>query len=207
MCLPNTMLPSILKYFKCKMWTNDVSFKLRADMCWILNVFWTTYTYLPTCTFILYLPAYLGSILSQYILASLQSSPCENVLRDGQLLQLSWQSGRFRCQRSMVLIQSSSNFNTEHLLWAVVVAQLVKRLLPIPEVRSSNPVIGKNLFILNICLLSTVFWKDENKEKEDRNGPYLKKHLFSVSCIEKAEKIQRKRPHLKDMMRDALGLC
>ena len=28
---------------------------------------------------------------------------------------------------------------------AMVVAQLVERLLPIPEVRSSNPVIGKNL--------------------------------------------------------------
>ena len=30
---------------------------------------------------------------------------------------------------------------------AVVVAQLVERSLPIPEVRSSNPVIDKNLFI------------------------------------------------------------
>ena len=30
---------------------------------------------------------------------------------------------------------------------AVVVAQLVERSLPIPEVHSSNPVIGKNLFI------------------------------------------------------------
>ena len=38
--------------------------------------------------------------------------------------------------------------------WAVVVAQLVERSLPIPEVRSSNPVIGKNL--LNIYFLSTV---------------------------------------------------
>ena len=42
--------------------------------------------------------------------------------------------------------------------WEVVVAQLVERLLPIPEVRGSNPVIGKNLYlILNICLLSTVY--------------------------------------------------
>ena len=32
-------------------------------------------------------------------------------------------------------------------IWAVVVAQLVERSLPIPEVRGSNPVIGKNLFI------------------------------------------------------------
>ena len=32
--------------------------------------------------------------------------------------------------------------------WAVVVAQLVQQLLPIPEVCDSNPVIGKK--ILNI---------------------------------------------------------
>ena len=55
-------------------------------------------------------------------------------------------------------------------------AQLVERSLPIPEVRGSNPVIGKNLFLyLNICLLSTVYWKDENKEKEAGNGPFKKK--------------------------------
>ena len=39
---------------------------------------------------------------------------------------------------------------------AVVVAQLVEQLLPIPEVCGLNPVIGKNLFILNIFLLSIV---------------------------------------------------
>ena len=43
------------------------------------------------------------------------------------------------------------------LLGSGSVAQLVERLLLIPEVRSLNPVIGKNLFILNICLLSTVY--------------------------------------------------
>ena len=53
------------------------------------------------------------------------------------------------------------------------VALLGKRLLPIPEVCSSNPVIGKNLFILNICLLSTVYWKDENKEKDGWEWPFL----------------------------------
>ena len=53
----------------------------------------------------------------------------------------------------------------------VVVAQLVERSLPIPEVCGSNPVIGKNLFILNICFLSTVCWKDENKEKRGREWP------------------------------------
>ena len=56
----------------------------------------------------------------------------------------------------------------------MVVAQLVERSLPIPEVRGSNPVISKNLFILNICLLSTVYWKDENKENEAGDGPFFK---------------------------------
>ena len=41
------------------------------------------------------------------------------------------------------------------------VAQLVEQLLPIPEVRGLYPVIGKKL--LDICLVSTVYWKDENK--------------------------------------------
>ena len=52
------------------------------------------------------------------------------------------------------------------------VAQLVEQSLPILEVHDLNPVIGKNLFILNICLLSPVYWKDENKEKEAGNGPF-----------------------------------
>ena len=60
--------------------------------------------------------------------------------------------------------QCYKDFNS----WAVVVAQLVERLLLIP-------VISKNLYILNICLLSTVYWKDENKEKEAENDPFLKK--------------------------------
>ena len=58
--------------------------------------------------------------------------------------------------------------------WAVVVAQLVERSLPIPEVRGLNPVIRKiYLFQLNICLLSTVYWKDENKEKEAGDGSFF----------------------------------
>ena len=53
---------------------------------------------------------------------------------------------------------------------------------PIPEVRGSNLVIGKNLFILNICLLSTVYWKDKNKEKEAGIGPFFKKScLFFIN--------------------------
>ena len=46
---------------------------------------------------------------------------------------------------------------TRKLVTEVVVAQLVERSLPLPEVSGSNPVIGKKIFILNICLLSTVY--------------------------------------------------
>ena len=63
-------------------------------------------------------------------------------------------------------------------------AQLAERSLTIPEVRGSNPVIGKNLLILNICLLSTVHWKDKNKEKEaPRNGPYKKQKQIVEKVI------------------------
>ena len=54
----------------------------------------------------------------------------------------------------------------------MVVAQLVERSLPTPEVRGSNPVIGK--LLSDIC-------------------------LFAVNCVEKT-KIKKKRPrmaHLK----------
>ena len=56
--------------------------------------------------------------------------------------------------------------------WTVVVAQLVERLLLIPEVRSSNQVIGKNLYCTFYCQL---YWKEQNKEKEAANGPFLKR--------------------------------
>ena len=50
----------------------------------------------------------------------------------------------------------------------VVVAQLVERSLPIPEVRGSNPVIGKNYLYIE--------------------------HLFTVNCVLKRRKIKKKRP-------------
>ena len=53
-------------------------------------------------------------------------------------------------------------------------AQLVEQSPPTPEIRGSNPVIGK--LLSNICLLSTVL-KDENKEKEAGNGPFKKKDV------------------------------
>ena len=57
----------------------------------------------------------------------------------------------------------------KRLVSAVVVAQLVERLLPIPEVRGSNPVIGKILFL------------------------YIE-HLFTVNCVLKRRKIKKNRP-------------
>ena len=52
-------------------------------------------------------------------------------------------------------------------VWAVVVTQLVDRLLPTPEVHRSNPVIG-NFYI---------------------------EHLFTINYIEKT-KIKKKRPEM-----------
>ena len=56
------------------------------------------------------------------------------------------------------------------MTWEGVVTQLVERLLPTPKVRGLNPVIGK--IYIEQCLLST-YLKDENKEKEVVNGPFL----------------------------------
>ena len=49
-------------------------------------------------------------------------------------------------------------------------AQLVERSLPIPEVRGSNPVIGKNLY-----RTFTVSCIEKTKKKEAGNGPFLQK--------------------------------
>ena len=61
-----------------------------------------------------------------------------------------------------------------------------------PQFESSHR--QKFIYTLNICLLSTVYWKDENKEKEAGNGPFKKKfndniiiffctHKFKRFCI------------------------
>ena len=65
----------------------------------------------------------------------------------------------------------------QHLPTKVVVAQLVERSLPTPEVHSSTPVIGK-IYIEHLfsCLLSTVL-KRQNKIKEAGNSPLLIQHL------------------------------
>ena len=57
---------------------------------------------------------------------------------------------------------------------AVVVAQLVERLLLILEVRSSNPVIGKNLYWTFVYY--QLYWKDEkNKKRPGMVHFFLKK--------------------------------
>ena len=49
-----------------------------------------------------------------------------------------------------------------------------------PRFKSSHR--QKFIYALNICLLSTVYWKDENKEKEAGNGPFLKKKWKLFLC-------------------------
>ena len=55
---------------------------------------------------------------------------------------------------------------------AVVVAQLVEWSLPIPEVRGSNPVIGKTFYIEHLFTVNCV--KDENKEKRPGMAHFFK---------------------------------
>ena len=55
---------------------------------------------------------------------------------------------------------------------AVVVAQLVEQALPTPDVWGLNPVIGKLLY--RTFVYCQLYWKDEHKEKEAGNGPFLK---------------------------------
>ena len=54
--------------------------------------------------------------------------------------------------------------------WEVVVAQLVEKSFPTPEVHGSKPVIG-NFFIGYFFVYNQLYLKDENKEKEVGNGP------------------------------------
>ena len=61
--------------------------------------------------------------------------------------------------------------------WAVVLAQLVERSLPTPEVHGSNLVIVKLLYRTFGFLQLKI--KVENNEKEAGNGPF-KKTLSSI---------------------------
>ena len=58
---------------------------------------------------------------------------------------------------NMFDVEEQFSLHKKYFEWEVVVAQLEERLLLITEIRGSNPIMGKKLFILNICLLSTVY--------------------------------------------------
>ena len=64
----------------------------------------------------------------------------------------------------------------------MVVAQLAERLLPTPEICSSNPDIGN---ISNVFICQLLSRKDENKEKAARKGP-LKKYSRLISGTSRA---------------------
>ena len=63
----------------------------------------------------------------------------------------------------------------------MVVVQFVERLLPIPEIRGSNPVIGKNLYST-----FTVNCIEKPKIKQKWPGmANLKKHVNDINWTEK----------------------
>ena len=70
---------------------------------------------------------------------------------------------------------------------AVVVAQLVERSLPIPEVRGSNTGIGK---IYWTFVYRQLYWKDENKDKRGRKWPIFrgKKDLIPAVSIDPSKR-------------------
>ena len=86
-----------------------------------------------------------------------------------------------------MLQQDQYTIQKLHGFGAVVVAHLVERLLPVPKVCGSNPVIGKRS--LDGCYGYAWMWKigqftvncvekPKIKEKEAGNGPFLKNVLF-----------------------------
>ena len=61
---------------------------------------------------------------------------------------------------------SKSVLIKKDLEWAVVVAQLVERLFPLPQICSSNPIIG-----ITTCIKQPNWW-DKINEKETKNVPF-----------------------------------
>ena len=96
-----------------------------------------------------------------------------------------WLLGKSRCSSRLIhllYLWVMSVYNAFYYLtnvnaWAVVVAQLVKWLLPIPEIFGSNPVIGKILFWT--YLLLTV---EKTKINKKRPGMYhLKTNVTALN--------------------------
>ena len=68
-------------------------------------------------------------------------------------------------------------YKISHSQWEVVVAQLVERSLLLPEVHGWNPVIGKNLFISNICYCQLCIEKMKIKKKRPGMAHFFKKKI------------------------------
>ena len=84
-------------------------------------------------------------------------------------------------------------------LVAVVVAQLVERSPPIPEVCSSNPLIGK-IYIEHFTV--NCIEKTKNKEKEAGNGQFFKKVISCSSPKSKQASNKNELNFLKKPIRD-----
>ena len=81
----------------------------------------------------------------------------------------------------------------------MVVAQLVERLLTIPEVRSSNPLMHKKL---HQALTVNCIEKTKNKEKEAGNGQFFKKVISCSSPKSKQASNKNELNFLKKPIRD-----
>ena len=70
-------------------------------------------------------------------------------------------------------LAGENSFDNLFQVWAVVVTQLVVRSLPILEVRGSNLVTGKKLYIEHLFSVNCIE-KTKIKKKDAGNGPFKK---------------------------------
>ena len=70
-----------------------------------------------------------------------------------------------------------------NLTWAEVVTQLVEQSLPIPEVCSSNPVIGKKYLYWTFVYCQLCIEKMKINKKEAGDGPFFKKSNLTFQNI------------------------
>ena len=77
----------------------------------------------------------------------------------------------------ITFVTDDLNMSTKIHQWAVGVAQLVERSLPIPEVHGLNPVIGKKLYLYcTFVYCQLCIEKTKIKEKRGRVWPIKKIH-------------------------------
>ena len=73
-----------------------------------------------------------------------EESHCTNIL-SGEIKEIYLSKLHSMCADLIIKLCKAQYHNKPKHCWAVVVAQLEERSLPIPEVRGSNPVIGNLL--------------------------------------------------------------